>query len=237
MSRLRSLSLTLAAGLLVVFFTPVASRGQVVGAITGIVSDSSGAVIPNARVTITNTGTGVVARTLETNASGIYTAEGLPVGSYIVAVEASGFQRAIQSNVSLNVADRLGINFSLKIGAVTQTIEVTGAPSLVSTQTGEQSASVSTEQIQDLPLLGRNINQLQQVVAGTSRTAGAEIGQGAYAQKGFAVNGFNQDYSAMLLDGVFNSDMGSNTNSEVSPGPDTLAEFKVLTSNYGAKYG
>jgi hypothetical protein len=213
------------------------SRGQVVGTITGIVSDSSGAVIPNAKVTITNTGTGVEARTLETNASGIYTAEGLPVGSYMVAVEASGFQRSVQSNITLNVADRLGINFSLKVGAVTQTIEVTGAPPLVSTQTGEQSASVSIAQIQDLPILGRNINQMQQVIPGTSRTAGAEIGQGAYAAKGFAVNGFNQDYSAELLDGVFNSDMGSNTNAEVSPGPDTLAEFKVLTSNYSAKYG
>jgi len=237
MRNLRSLSLALAAGLLVLVCTPVVSRGQVVGAITGIVTDSSGAVIPNAKVTITNTGTGVEARTLETNASGIYTAEGLPVGTYMVAVEATGFQRSVQSNITLNVADRLGINFSLKVGAVTQTIEVTGAPPLVSTQTGEQSASVSTAQIQDLPILGRNINQMQQVIPGTSRTAGSEIGQGAYAAKGFAVNGFNQDYSAELLDGVFNSDMGSNTNAEVSPGPDTLAEFKVLTSNYSAKYG
>jgi hypothetical protein len=199
--------------------------------------DSSGGVVPNAKVAITNTGTGVIARTLETNTSGIYTAEALPVGNYMVTVEATGFEKAVQSNITLNVADRLGINFTLKVGAVTQTVEVTGAPPLVSTQTGEQSASVSTTQIQELPILGRNINQMQQVIPGTSRTAGAEIGQGAYAAKGFAVNGFNQDYSAMLLDGVFNSDMGSNTNSEVSPGLDALAEFKVLTANYSAKYG
>jgi len=236
MKKSSSMVFVLVVGLCFILCKPVISRAQVTGTITGVVVDSSGAVVPNATVRITNMGTGVT-RTLETNSSGIYTAEALLAGTYELAVEATGFQKVVQSNVALSVADRLGINFTLQVGQLTQTIEVTGAATLVETQTGEQSALIGSRQISEMPILGRNFMQLQALVPGASKTAGDEIGTGFYSVRGFAVNGFNQQYSSTLLDGVYNTDMGSNSNNLVSAGPDTLAEFKVLTSNYSAKYG
>jgi hypothetical protein len=84
-------------------------------------------VVPAADVVITNSGTGVVARTLKTDSSGTYVAEALLMGTYQVAIEAHGFQRSVHSGINLSVADRLNISFVLNVGAVTQSVEVTAA--------------------------------------------------------------------------------------------------------------
>jgi hypothetical protein len=199
--------------------------------------DQTGAVVPNATVTITNTGTGVVARTLQTGPAGIYVAEALPVGTYQVAVEASGFQRAVRPGIVLNVADRLGIDFTLQVGATTQIVEVTGAAPTVQTESGEQSQVVTTRQITEVPILGRSFQLLQQLVPGASRTTGDEMGKGFYGTRGFAINGLNEDYTGVMLDGVQNTDMGNQNSTLSNPGPDVLAEFRVLATNYSAKYG
>jgi hypothetical protein len=212
-------------------------RAQVAGTITGTVTDQSGAVVPSAEVVITNSGTGVAARTLKTDSSGIYVAEALLVGTYQVAVEAPGFQKSVRSGIILNVADRLNISFALRLGEVSQSVEVKGMAPLVETQTGEQSQLISTRQISELPILGRNFMLLQQMVPGASRTAGDEIGMGFYGERGFAINGLNDHFTGYMLDGVWNTQQGNQTSTMTNPGPDTLAEFKVLTSNYSAKYG
>ncbi len=207
------------------------------GTITGTVTDESGAVVPNAAVTITNTLTGVVARTVQTNSSGVYVAEALPVGTYQVAVEAAGFERSIRTGIALNVADRLGADFALKVGAVTQSVEVKAEAAAVETQTGEQSALVTTQQLAELPMLGRNFFQLQQVLPGASNQASDEIGKGYYSTQGFSFNGIPWRQTNNEVDGVENIDWGSNGGADLSLGPDTLAEFKVLEANYSAKYG
>ncbi|HLI34126.1 MAG TPA: TonB-dependent receptor [Terriglobia bacterium] len=218
---------------------PPGAFGQTSGTITGIVTDQSGASIPNAIITVTNVGTGVVARTLKTGADGIYVAEALPVGTYQIAASAAGFQRATSARIVLNVADRVSVNFRLKLASSTQTVEVTAAIQQVETQTGELSHTVSTEQITQLPILDRNFMELQQVVPGATKDSGVgdEIGKGFYGERGYAVNGFDQHYTGYQLDGVQNTDMGNQASTMTNPGPDTLAEFKVLTSNYSAKYG
>src|SRR2546426_4592505 len=213
------------------------TQAQTAGTITGTVTDPTGAVVPSAKVTITNTGTGTVARTLQTNGSGAYVAEALPVGTYQVAIEASGFQRAVRDGVALNVADRLGINFVLRLGTVGNSIVVTAAAPVIQSQTGEQSQLISSQQISEIPILGRNFMQLQQMVPGASKTGADEIGKGFYGERGFAVNGMNEHYTGYELDGVQNPHMGNQASTLTNPGPDTLAEFKVLTSNYSAKYG
>ena len=192
MRNARSVLLALLAGLFVLLCSPVVSRAQVVGMITGMVKDSSGAVIPNATVVITNMGTGL-SRTLQTDTTGLYAAEALPVGNYEVAVSATGFQKEVQSNVALNVADRLGINFALKVGHLTQTVEVVGGAPLVQTESGEQSAVVSPREIAEMPLFGRNPNLLQALMPGASKTAPDELGVAGSSQMGFAVNGFVQN--------------------------------------------
>jgi hypothetical protein len=218
---------------------PLGIFGQTSGTITGIVTDQSGASIPNAVISITNLGTGVVARTLKTGTDGIYVAEALPVGTYQITASAAGFQRAVSSRIVLNVADRVSVNFKLKVASSTQTVEVTAAIQQVETQTGELSHTVSTEQITQLPILDRNFMELQQVVPGATKDSGVgdEIGKGFYGERGYAVNGFDQHYTGYQLDGVQNTDMGNQASTMTNPGPDTLAEFKVLTSNYSAKYG
>jgi hypothetical protein len=194
-------------------------------------------VVPSADVVITNSGTGVVARTLKTDSSGIYVAEALPVGTYQVAIEVHGFQRSVHSGINLSVADRLNISFVLNVGAVTQSVEVTAAAPVVETQTGEQSQLITTRQIAEIPILGRNFMLLQQMVPGASKTSGDEMGMGFYGEHGFAINGLNPQFTGYMLDGVWNTQQGNQTSTDVNVGPDNLAEFKVLTSNYSAKYG
>jgi hypothetical protein len=210
---------------------------QTSGTITGTVTDESGAVVSDAVVTITNVGTGVVARTITTGSTGIYVAEALPVGTYQVSITASGFQTAVSSNLLLNVTDRLEVNFSLKLGKTKQTVEVTAVAAQVQTQSGELSQTVSTQQISQLPILDRNFMELQQTVPGAIKVAGDELGKSFYNQKGYDVNGFDQSMTGYQLDGAQNTDMGNQTSPMTAPPPDALAEFKVLTSNYSAQYG
>jgi hypothetical protein len=223
--------------LLILMGLPGRIFAQVTGTITGTVTDETGAVVPDATITITNMNTGVVTRTLQTTSAGVYVAEALPVGTYSVNVRAQGFQSATQSNIALNVADRLAVNFALKVGQITQHIEVTALPPVVETESGEQSQIVSTRQITEIPILGRNFLLLQQLVPGASRTAGDEMGKSFYASRGYAINGLNETKTGYQLDGVQNTDMGNQSSTLTNPGPDVLAEFKVLTSNYSAKYG
>ncbi|HEY6272967.1 MAG TPA: carboxypeptidase regulatory-like domain-containing protein [Terriglobales bacterium] len=216
---------------------PAVVWGQTSGTITGTVTDQSGAAIPGATVTVTNVGTGVVARTVTTGAGGIYTAESLPVGIYQVSVRASGFQTGVSSNLTLNVADRLGVDFRLKLGVTSQKVEVTGQAPQVQTQSGAISDTVSTQQLSQLPILDRNFMELQATVPGAIKVAGDEIGKSFYNQKGFDINGFDQSMTGYQLDGGQNTDVGNATSPMTAPPPDALAEFKVLTSNYSAQYG
>lgn len=227
-------TLTLLLGFMI---APRIMFGQDTGAITGTVTDSSGAVVPNATVTITDTDTGVLARTSKTNASGIYVGSSLLVGTYKISVEAPGFERATREGITLHVADRLAINFVLSIGAITQSVQVKEAQPLVQTQTGAQSQTISTRQMTQLPILGRNFFQLQELVPGAINVGADENGKGFYSTKAFSINGFNMNYTGYQLDGVQNTDMGNQNGTMTNPGPDALAEFRVLTSNYSAKYG
>jgi len=226
-----------ALGLVVLLACPAVVCGQTSGTITGTITDQSGAAIPGATVTITNVGTGVVARTVTTGSSGIYVAEALPVGSYQVSVSASGFQGGASTTITLNVADRLDVNFALEVGKTRQTVEVTATPPQVQTQSGDVSQTVSSEKISQLPILDRNFMELQQTVPGAIKVAGDELGKSFYNTKGFNVNGFDQSMTGYQLDGGQNTDMGNQVSPMTAPPPDALAEFKVLTSNYSAQYG
>jgi len=230
-------SLWALTAVLAVLWSCSLATAQTAGTITGTVTDESGAVVPGANVKITNVGTGVLARTTVTGPSGIFVAEALPVGTYQVSVEASGFQSAASSNVALNVADRLEVNFTLKLGKTQQSVEVTATAAQVQTQSGEVSQTVSTEQISQLPILDRNFMELQQTVPGAIKIAGDELGKSFYNTKGYNVNGFDESMTGYQLDGGQNTDMGNQVSPMTAPPPDALSEFKVLTSNYSAQYG
>jgi hypothetical protein len=125
------------------------------GAITGVVTDSSGSAIPNAQVTLTDTDTGLAFET-KSNGDGIFTFSPVKIGDYKIAATAQGFATVVQEHLHLNVQQRLNVPLSLKPGTVNQTVTVTSAPPVLQTQDASLGQVMSTQTINDTPLNGRN---------------------------------------------------------------------------------
>lgn len=135
--------------------------GQAVfGSIIGTVTDSTGAVVPNAKVTVTDVGKDVSYAT-STNASGNYAQGHLIVGTYRVRVEAAGFQAYVQENVSVNVDAAVSVDARLQLGALTQTVEVTAAVPLLKTERTDVATTFSSRAVEELPIFNRNFTQFE----------------------------------------------------------------------------
>lgn len=216
----------------------VASAQVDTGSISGTVKDQTGAVIPGAKVTITNQGTALALSTV-TSADGSYTFSPLKIGTYTITTEFQGFQTATHKDVSVNVQQQVVVDFTLQPGQVTQTIEVTGAPPALQTQNASVGQVVDARSINDLPLNGRNFTFLAQIVAGVN-TPQADT-RGNAATGAFSANGLRPAQNNYLLDGIDNNsdnvDFLNGTNFVVLPPPDALSEFKVQTSDYSAEFG
>jgi len=169
--------------------------------VTGVVRDSGGAVLAEAAVVVTNVATGISVTT-RTNADGIYTVPSLRPGEYSLAVERAGFTRTIRSGVTLQVAQVVRLDLTLQPGQVTESVEVVGAASLLENQTSSRGAVIDQRKIVDLPLNGRDYNQLALLTPGvlptTPRLASVSF-KGA-----FNVNGNRTFNNVFLLDGVDN---------------------------------
>jgi outer membrane receptor protein involved in Fe transport len=215
-------------------YEAVAQQDQ--GAITGVVQDAGGAVIPNAHVTLTDTDTGLVLNTAA-DGGGIYVFSPVKIGNYIVSATAAGFQTTTQEHVHLNVGERLNITVALKPGVVTQTVTVSTAPPLLQTQSATVGQVVSTQTINTTALNGRNFVYIAQLTAGT---AVAEGSRGA-GTGDFEANGQDAGQNNYLLDGIDNNvnaiDFLNGASYIVRPPPDALAEFEVTTTNYSAELG
>lgn len=206
------------------------------GTITGLIQDDTGAVIPNARVSLTSTDTGLVLSTTA-DAGGIYVFSPVKIGSYKISATASGFETTTQDKVQLHLGERLNVPISLKPGAVSQTIEVTDAPPLLQTQSASVGQVLSTQTINTTALNGRNWVYIAQLTAGVDPAAGSRgAGQGD-----FEANGQDAGQNNFILDGVDNNinsvDFLNGASFAVRPPPDALAEFEVSTSNYNAELG
>ena len=208
------------------------------GSILGTVLDSSGAVIPNAKVSLTNQSTNLTVTT-KSNSNGSYIFTPIRIGTYTVTGEAPGFAKTVQANLTLSVQQQLVINLTLKPGAVTQTVEVTGAPPALQTQDASVGQVVSSRSVNNLPLNGRNFTFLAQIVAGVN-TPQADT-RGNAASGAFSANGERPAQNDYLLDGIDNNsntiDFLNGTNFVVLPPVDAVQEFKVQTSNYSAQIG
>ncbi|MGH9784632.1 MAG: carboxypeptidase-like regulatory domain-containing protein, partial [Terriglobia bacterium] len=135
-------------------------------AISGSVRDASGAVIPEATVTVRNTETGL-SRTTETGVNGGYNLPALPVGAYELTVEKPGFRQLVRGGLTLAVAQEVVLNLTLEVGQVQQTVEVTGEAPIVNTTTSSTSGLITEDQIKDMPLNGRSFEQLLTLNTGT----------------------------------------------------------------------
>jgi len=146
------------------------------GAVTGYIKDSTGAVIPNATVTVTNLDTGLNLK-VKTNGSGVYVVAPVKIGNYSVTANANGFDTVTQSNVRVDIQTRVSVNLTLKTGAITETVTVTSAGSLL--QAGDASVQqvVSAKTIDETPLNGRNFVYIAQLTAGVAPPFGNNQGQ------------------------------------------------------------
>jgi hypothetical protein len=216
----------------------VASHAQDTGYISGTVTDKSGAAIAGADVVITNV-TGSLTRTTSTNDDGAYVVAGLAGATYDVSVTAKGFQKYSAHGVVLDVAQKIRVDVQLTVGSVSEEVVVTGeSVAQVETTSSELSATVTGKQINQLVLNGRNFTQLVNITPGVVNQTGQDEGTvGIYGNVAYSMNGGRTEYNNWELDGGDNMDNGSNATLNVYPNIEAIAEFKVLTSNYGAQYG
>ena len=211
---------------------------QTTGQITGAVRDNTGAVIPGAEVAVTNVATGTPSKTT-TNSAGEYLVAGLGAGTYNIEITAKGFKKSAVNGVVLRVAEKARADATLDVGEITTEVTVAGEGiAQVETQSSEVSGTVNGRQITQMVLNGRNFTQLATLVPGVSNQTGQDEGTvGVYGNVAMAINGGRTEYNNWELDGGDNMDNGSNSTLNVYPNVDAIAEFKVLTSNYGAQYG
>jgi hypothetical protein len=227
--------------LLLAVFAGFSVSGQTVfGRISGTVSDSSGAVIPNAAVTVTNIATNAM-RTAVTDDSGFYTVTNLPVGTYTVTVERTGFKKANQTGNVLTADQRLTVNIDLEAGNVTETVEVsTVAGETVNTTSGEVARVVDSRQVQNLALNGRNYMQLVTLIPGAAVIEGGDDQLALTTSLSIsqaAINGNRPNYNSLTVDGGSNMDSGSNNSQINNVGVDFIQEVAIKTSNFSAEYG
>ena len=237
----------LGAVLLCVFFLSGVALAQVVtGTISGTVSDSTGAVIPGASVSILNVNTGI-SRTVTTDAAGLYRVPQLGLGDYEVAVESAGFQTSVRSGITLTVGREAVVDFTLQVGAVTERVTVTGEAPLIDTRTATVANLMDEGTMRDLPLLGRSMFDLTSLQPGViadlpiGRTGITGVFGGGGGVTKRVIAGRRPQDSTYLLDGI-----ETNTPSFESPansvlgeqlGIEAIQEFTLLQNNFGAQYG
>ena len=208
------------------------------GAITGTVLDSSGAAVPDADVSLVNTDVGLTLET-KSSASGGYTFSPVRIGNYSITVTAKGFAKTTQKNIKVNVAQVLQVNVALKPGAATETVEVNTAPPVLQTEEASVGQVIGGEQVNNLPLNGRNFTFLAQLGAGM-QTPQADT-RGNAASGAFSANGLRPAQNNYLLDGIDNNsnavDFLNGTNFVILPPVDAISEFKVQTADFSAELG
>ena len=231
------------AGLFLLFIPNIAKAQFEDGSLVGTIRDASGAVIPNAAVSATNTATGIVAKTTS-SASGDYEFPSLRVGVYAVKAEATGFSTAVAENINVSVAARTRIDLALKIGGSESTVEVSGVTLALETDTSERGQNISNYETEAFPLVTRNYSDLLALVTGsrqapteaTTTAATSLVRSGSYN-----VNGQRSMFNNFLLDGMDNNAYGESNqgfdNQIIAPPPDSIAQFEVVTNNESAQYG
>ena len=220
--------------------TDVAVAQVGTGSIQGTVSDSSGAIIAGASVTVTNTQTGGVTP-ITANTQGRYAAPDLLVGTYDVQAKMTGFQTQIHTGVVVTVGQNVLVDFSLPVGQVTETVTVQGATAQVETTSAEISAQIGQQQVEQLPLNGRNYEQLILLAPGVQTVTTGVQGSFYGREPSYSIAGSRPEGQELLLDGAniqgFWNHGAGNSIIGTSLGVEAIGEFQVLTNSYSARFG
>jgi Carboxypeptidase regulatory-like domain len=217
--------------------------GQATGSFSGTVSDNAGAVLPAATVRITSQGTGLTRET-KTDASGHYLIPLLPVSIYSLQVQAQGFGTVEQKDIRLQVDEHRELNFNLKPAAVSTSVEVNATEVAVETSNATLGQVITSEQVADLPLNGRDFVQLATLTPGTTQETNPNSffnggGSSEVSTRGtysLSVGGSRASSTDWLLDGIDNNELTAGGIS-ILPSIDAIQEFKVLTYTYSAEWG
>ncbi|MEK7753205.1 MAG: TonB-dependent receptor, partial [Acidobacteriota bacterium] len=210
-------------------------------AVLGTVRDPSGAVIPNSKVTLENTRTGIT-ETKQTDAAGNFEFLTVRIGSYRVKAEAAGFKTAVAAEFTVTVGARQRVDLKLEVGDTTQAVEIRDAAAALETESSDRGQVVSRDTIVNLPLNGRSYADLALLTPGVRKSAlGMDQTSSNYRESSFNVNGLRSALNNFQVDGVDNNAYGTSnqgySNQVVQLSPDAVAEFKVQTNNYSAEYG
>src|SRR6201993_1665415 len=217
--------------------------GQATGSFSGTVSDKTGSVIPSATVRITSQGTGLV-REAKTDDTGHYLVPLVPIGNYTIRVESQGFQTVEQKDIRLQVDEHRDVNFTMSPASVSSTVEVSATEVAVETSNPTLGQAITSEQVAELPLNGRDFVQLATLTPGTTQetnpnsffNAGPSSEVSARGAYSLSVGGSRAQSTDWLFDGNDNNELTAGGIS-ILPSIDAIQEFKVLTYNYSAEYG
>jgi Carboxypeptidase regulatory-like domain len=219
---------------------PQGKAQQVTATLAGTVRDTSGAVVPEAGVNATNVNTGVRFRTIS-GSSGRYIFPSLAPGAYALSAEKQGFRTTVISGITLNVYQKATINIVLRVGNVTQQIEVKGSAPLVSSTSASVGTTIGEQPVVDLPLNLRRIGTLATLVPTTVDTTGRSQATGVGNGSGFQDNSYNaaggrSSSNLVLIDGMMSIAL-NNGGFALQPVPEMVKEFKIQTNTYDAAYG
>ncbi len=222
----------------------VARAQETTGSISGTITDPSGAAVKGAAVVVTNTDRGQDLRTLTTSSTGFFTATSLPVGTYTVKVNASGFKADEVTGLVLHVNDALTVNRTLIVGNASETVTVTADQVQLNLENGMSQGLINGTQVRELVLNNRNYEQLVQLQPGVAYGGandqlyiGVSLPAGTSNQVAFAINGQRATANNWTIDGADNVDRGANLTLLAFPSVDAIAEFKTLRGTYTAEFG
>ena len=209
-------------------------------AVVGTVRDSSGAVVPGAKVTLTSSETGI-SFVKTTGDDGNFEFVAVKPGIYVVTAEKTGFSIAMVDNIRAQVSARLRVDLVMPVGQMTEKVEVTAAQPLLETDSSQRGQVITGDQTRALPLLSREYSSLALLTTGV-KLGGSSLTTGNTPREGaFNVNGLRSVFNNFLIDGVDNNAYGTSnqgfSNQVMQPTPDAIGEFKVVTNNMSAEYG
>jgi hypothetical protein len=227
----------LASAFVFICCVSLSAWAQDTASIVGTVKDSSGGVIAGAKVTVSNPEKGFT-RDLVSNSVGEYSAQVIPIGNYVIAAEVPGFQKLLRAGITVGVGQVLRVDLTMAVGQTTQEVTVTAAGAKVETETAAISGVVTGAQIANLNLNGRNFVTLALLVPGAVADDGLDTSHvGVLGNNNISFNGGRMQYNNWEIDGGNNTDEGSAGTFNTYPNLDTIAEFRISTSNYGADMG
>ena len=208
------------------------------GSMQGTVVDAQGALIPNATIRATDQQKGVLAREVQSNANGEFQLQPLAAGTYTIEITAPGMTTLKRQNVILELSQDLNLGpATLTVGSQDATVTVDAQPNLIETTTSEHSDVITSKEVTETPLNGRDFASLIRTLPGIVSTSNTDFNLAFNSTTGFYVNGYRSSANNVYLDGAINTDVGANDGQYTQLSLDAVGEFRVLSGNYNAEYG